>query len=255
MKTIAILLLGATLGAAPLERSVWFHGLVHIGTLNKDIDPQEFWAELDIHNTNRAAVDLTVTARRHTGLLISAVTYTVGAGEKQTIRVDDPSSNVLTADDVQGQKQLRATLLVEPADAGVVIASRQLNLHGNELETTILDEGRPGKALNSRTVYRVEAGSHRTYTLSNIGNATATVLHCEGTDIDAGCNTSATIPTLVTPYATVHGVFPEQPYARYVFFTKPKEVIVQGYDYGTGTFNTFNVKSGITFGATVPEKK
>jgi hypothetical protein len=264
MKSIALLILFSTAALAQdsdiwklnlPERAIWFHGLVGIGALNRNIDTQEAWAELDITNKGRQPRSLTVTARRYTGLLISATEYTIAPGEKRTIRVDDPDSNVLTADEVWGQYQILANLLIEPVPPEVTIVIRQLNLHGDKLLTALLETDNSGRPLRAQTFFELPVGD-TTYTVTNIGGETAHVLSCKSRSLDHGCDTPTVDFATVLPYGAVTGTVthPDNIY-KYMRFLAPKEAIICMYRGVTGTTKTFNANSSITFGNTVPEKK
>lgn len=77
---LAALILTAQLRAA--DRTVWFHGSLRTGSVNKEIDAHEYWGELDIQNSGAYAQTLTVAVHHHDGKPVMNAAYTVGPGEK-----------------------------------------------------------------------------------------------------------------------------------------------------------------------------
>jgi hypothetical protein len=85
-----------------------------VGTLNKDIDPTEYWAEIQIRNTGSHAETVTLTARRYDGTPFQSAPNTIAPGQAQLIRLEDPTASIDSADGAGWLPALRSTVLIEP---------------------------------------------------------------------------------------------------------------------------------------------
>jgi hypothetical protein len=151
--------------------------------------------------------------------------------------------------------ELRCTVLIEPAPPTISVELLQQNLYGDTLKTYVLKGNfeEPQTRVYTRVPTDPEASADpmRGIHLSNIGSKPGKVLMCQGITI-FGC-TSTTRQILVSPFSKI--VLPLPSEADYLHFTKSKEVIIHPYIRIEGTTSTFNVNSGITFGAPIEKKE
>jgi hypothetical protein len=255
-----IIMAAALAGALPAKhRSLWFHGAVVIGSINKEAGGTEFWAEIDIQNNNRKAETLELTVRRYNGNQVMHETYLVSPGEKRLVRIEDPGMNLLSADG-RPSLEMRCTTLLEPAPPGTSITLRQVRLHGDQLTTSVFwppPAGRlPGDGwFQPRLAIRRNLES-RFYTFSNIGGKPEVLVLCDSLDpIMFGCTTPSE-RLEVAPFSTLTG--PLKPWNmadQYLLITHSPNVAVVIYFTVEGTTSTFNAESSITFGGTVKEAK
>jgi hypothetical protein len=262
-KTIALIIIATSQLPA---KEVWLHSASWVGSANKGIDPAEFWDELQITNTGRHAETVTVVARRYDGHQILNESYRIGPKEKRTIRVEDRDTNINEAGKFtipkpmseaekrfrppisEAEKHFRAilgiTILIDPVPSNLWIELRQMTLYGDQLTTTVLANDDYVIQPQTRLYYRLEAGDHE-FHLTNIGSKPGTVLYCKGMQPMLGCymrTKEIDVPAHSDVTLNLRTV------SECLFFTKPKEIIVGGYNLIDGTTSTFHVNSGITFG-------
>jgi hypothetical protein len=282
-----VLLAALTSAALAQDRTVWFHASLAIVAINKGIDTNEFWGEIDFHNTSQHPETLTMTARRYSGKQFLSETYTIDPGEKRTVRIEDPEANIEMADGYAGiikkltqlnpdvlkkmldpelAKKLAAdpnaardslysiatdflaTVLIEPAPPGVSIELRQLKLHGDRLTTAALTGDHTRHPDTSGTTRVVPNGYENQLCLSNVSSDPKTVLICEGSLYCTSPSRRVNLP----PFGTIAehlGV------GAALFVTNPAGVIVGFYHETEGISSMFHVNSGITFGAPVESPK
>ena len=137
-----IILTAVLFAAAPMTplaaagRLVWFHPGVWAGILNPGIDAVEYWGELDLSNRGEHAETVTMAGRRFGGKVFAWANYTLGPGEKRTIRIEDPEMRVDSADGMVPEA-LRGFLLIDPVPVSIFVELRQLQLHGDKLTTAV----------------------------------------------------------------------------------------------------------------------
>jgi hypothetical protein len=254
----------------PSDRGVWFHAALETVSLNMGINPIEFWAEVEIQNTNTRAETVTVTARRYNGKALLSESYTIDPGETRTIRIDDPSATFDSADgqvlaklaafDADLAKKhdasalrasFRATVLVEPMPPGILVKVKQLALQGNKLITSPLDHG-TSKLQHPEIAETTRAQAYsqtEELCLSNLSGEPKTVLVCEGI---LSCTSTSRRITLA-PFATISE---QVATGTSLFVTKPAGTLLGIYhETDEKILSIFNADSNVTFGATVPEKK
>jgi hypothetical protein len=254
MKYIALILI---LASQALADPVWLHAAMAVGFINKDVDPVELWGELDLQNSADRQETVTISARRYDGALVSAQTYHIAAGEKLSVKVEDPAFNMdmivehgkLLPDDLQ------CVVAIEPAPPTLSISARQLRLHGDKL-------------LTLRLAVRVEQPKTQIYfqvgpeerlpttriNLSNINGKPKTVLMCQSIVLAIGCFNPPERIT-VPPFGNISMPFPNGGYGySYLLVLKPKDLFVKHYRLQDGITSTFEVDSGVTFGSPVEKK-
>jgi hypothetical protein len=268
MKLIVLVLAFAAAALAQQPpATLWYHGSLAVGSVNKGVEVNERWGELDLINTGAHTRSLTVSVRRWSGQLILEQDYTLAGGEKRTVRIDDPNMNVAVANGFNAPSSpdsLRCGVLVEPLTPEISIGLRSMDLRGDKLKITDIShetEGEGGPCcrytpntllamrttLNARTL-----GWEGRIELSNLDGEEHRVVLCESTTYTrcTGISTHITVPAYgVALIPTDEKTLP------YMIFNKPERVLVNSYIRVEGTTSTFDVQSGISFGTTVPEKK
>jgi hypothetical protein len=258
MKRIALILAAAAAALAQQPpATLWYHGGLAVGSINKGAGGVERWGELDLINTGAHTRSLTVIVRRWSGQLILEQNYTLAGGEKRTVRIDDPATNVDVADGINERSLdvLRCGVLVEPLTPEINIALRKMDLRGDQLKTTDLSraaDGGPCCREWPRTHLYVLRRADMKLLASNLDGKPRRVVMCESvtSQFCTGPSSAVTIPAY-----SVYLIPTSESTLPYILVAKPKNVIVEFYYRVEGTTSTFNVNSGITFGATVDPKK
>jgi hypothetical protein len=269
------------LSAAGSPSAVWFHSGLVVGSANRETPVQEVvWGELDLNNTHKHPVTVTVTVRRWTGALVLEEACTVPGHAKRTVRIEDSAINLANVDTAAPiPDELRATVLVAPAPLGLEVAMRNLQLNGNILRTSVVNPHREEMQLRTTAASMTLMHKMTHYTLSNLTDSPAVVSitptraadlkrdpwgrladlinsggAIPGTEEDMRLEEPPPATFTLPPYATI-SVPVTVVYTHHCSITKPRGVIVGRYGRADGSDNSFNVDSSITFGSTVPEKK
>lgn len=255
MKYIALVLILASQALA--GPPVWLHAGIVVGFLNKDIDPTESWGELDLENLAKHQQDITITARRWDGRLVSEKAYNIAAGGKLSVKVEDPAFNmdVMVERGKLGPEEERCAVVIKPAPPTLLINARQLTLHGDKLTT--LRVGTPVQHPQTRFYFPVgpeERLSTTRIVMANITGKPETLLICQSVVLDLGCLYSPERIT-VPAFTSMSMPFPYGGYGySYLLVMKPKELFVGNYHIGDAITSTFEVESGVTFGLPVEKK-
>jgi hypothetical protein len=267
MKTVALIMSFTAALAAQQPPSLlppatrWYHGSLTVGSINKEVEVNERWGELDITNTGTHTRTVTMTVRRYSGRLITQADHTLAPGEKRSIRIEDPEMNVIAADGLAPPDVLHCAVLVEPLSPDITIAIRQMDLHGDKLRTTDIGRSSEGGSccrersitrLYLRTDYLRNDEKVKRLQLANLEGKPRRVIMCESVASQScsGASTAITIPAYSTSFIPI-----SETTLPYILFVKPESVIVGHYYPAQGTTSTFNVESGITFRTPVEKKK
>jgi hypothetical protein len=234
------------------QRTRWFHGALWVGSVNKGTTAaQESWGEVEIQNHGKKAETLELTARRYNGKQVMHESYEVAPGEKRTVRVEDPSLNVLSAD---GRPiDLSCTVLIEPAPPTISITLRQLGLYGDQLKTATFG-GMVEARLQPVIAFGRDSVPHW-YTFSNIGDKLGILVICDGYNLVQPSCSGPSRQVEIPPFSTQTGPFKAaEPLNKYMLATRSPDMIVMIYREVKGTISTFNAESSITFGGTVKQR-
>jgi hypothetical protein len=235
------------------QRTLWFHGSLAVGSVNKGTTAaRDSWGEVEIQNNGKKAETLELIARRYNGRQVMHESYEIAPGEKRTVRVEDPSLDVLSADG-RPPIDLRSTLLIEPAPPTISITVRQLELYGDQLKTAIFWSVAEA-SLHPVVAFKRDRVPHW-YTFSNIGDKPGKLVICDGYNTAqlscSGPSRSVDIP----PFSTLSGPFKAaEPLSDYMLATRGRDVIALVYYSVEGTTSTFNAESSITFVGTVKQQ-
>jgi hypothetical protein len=243
MKTITLILglTTAALAQQPWPPTVWLHNELHIGTF-QGAKLEEHWAEIRTKNTSDHAEAVILTARRYDGTLFQSARYVLSRGETRTVRVEDPGTSSTNG------AQLLATILIDPFPPSLSVELTILALRGDQLLTAPLHTSR--QELRDTGVF-FPSLELKCCALSNTSDEPQTARYCGG-HLSQKCDT-ASQAVYLPAFGTVEVPLLETTYL--IFFDKPWGVLAACYQYTEGALSTFNVQSGITFGAPVEKKE
>jgi hypothetical protein len=216
---------------------------VAVGSFDQGDQVTEYWSELELINNGTEPRTATVTARHWNGQLIMRADYTLPAGGRQPVRIDNPSLHTALADAVY------ASVIVEPLVPEVQVNVRQLKLRGDKLNTTELSSSAFRYARDESRVLDTSHDGMGRHLLTNPEAEPRRVLSCQS---QTRQNCTNTLLYEIPAYSTIAVPFAGKPY---IFLTKPLSVQVGYYRPMEGPAATFHTDSSISFGATVEEKK
>jgi hypothetical protein len=252
IKTAFCMLMMAVSPLAAAQQS-WFHAGLVVGTVNREVEGNnsEFWVELDVTNVDKSTVTVSWEAYRFDGTQIRTETYKLAAGEKRVLKVDDPETELLSANPTAEALHERLDCMVLLRPSGQVTATvRQNILHGDKLNTTEL--GAMVTTDSGPKLVGVDLLRYNRITVTNLNSKAKSALICRG-ELVMGCITKSTL-IRVPAFGTVRVPPPDGLGTRLIVNGGPGLAPVF-YREETGSTSTFEVNSGVTFGKTLPDSK
>jgi len=198
-------------------------------------------------NLGQSPVPVTLVARRFDGSEIALLTYTLGGGEKHVFKIEDPSTNVISADGRAPDERFRFVVLVY-ASGDMASHVRDFELHGDQITTGDLGSLVPAPSKRGEHSFW-DPRQVDYFTISNATDEAKSALVCGGYK-ETGCSTASTVVRVPARGTTV--LLPTSGAGGLIVNTS-EGLLFQGSRGIQGTTSTFEVHSGITFGPAVKD--
>jgi hypothetical protein len=224
----------------------WFHAGLMAGFINRDVNPTEIWSEIEMTNPGQSPASVTLVARRFDGSEMALLSYNIEGGEKHVFKIEDLSTNVMSADGHPPDERLRCVVLVY---ATVPMAShvRMLELHGDQIRTSDLGSLSPSE--RGGLFFLDQGPQVDFFTISNATDEAKSALVCRGYR-EAGCSTASVVvpvpargTTMLLPPSGAGGLM----------VNISEGLLPAWFTLAQATASTFEVHSGISFGQAVKE--
>jgi hypothetical protein len=125
-------------------QTTWVHSALRIGVVNREVNPTELWAEVEVANLSEHSATVLLRAYRYTGQEITQLDYVLEGRAKHTFKIELPfMDDVVSADGGLFDERLSAMLLGRSDSSRLIWNMESLKEHKKEMMCKQHERARP----------------------------------------------------------------------------------------------------------------